>query len=105
MPRAHFSAGACRLIAVYNNDPRGALAMAVIDESNHTKDKNCGNPCHPAHACSSCEPFWQAMQATGRFKAYVPPTFAGATAPQRQNFSGKKLDFADLTFRTKGSNS
>jgi hypothetical protein len=66
--------------------PRG------IDVAIHATDTGCGNPCHPGHPCSSCEPFWQTMLATGRFKAYVPPTFAGSAPPNKPNFGGKKSD-------------
>jgi hypothetical protein len=82
-----------------------ALKAAGIEVAVHATDTSCGNPCHPGHVCSSCEPFWQTMLATGRFKAYVPSTFVGEAPPEKRNFGGKKLDFADLTFRTKGSNS
>jgi hypothetical protein len=78
---------------------------AGIDVALHASDAGCGNPCHPGHACSSCEEFWQTMQATGRFKAYVPPTFAGSEPVRYTKFGGTKIDFADLTFRMKGSNS
>jgi hypothetical protein len=68
-------------------------------------DTGCGNPCHPGHTCSSCEPFWHMMLATGRFKAYVPPTFAGEAPANKPNFGGRKVDFADLKFRCRGSSS
>jgi hypothetical protein len=68
-------------------------------------ETGCGNPCHPGHTCSSCEPFWHMMLATGRFKAYVPPTFAGEAPAHKANFGGRKVDFADLKFRSKGSSS
>ena len=78
-------------------------------------ETGCGNPCHPGHTCCSCEPFWHMMLSTGRFQAYVPPTFgggggggvgagAGAT-PHKANFSGRKMEFADLKFRSRGSGS
>ena len=82
-----------------------ALKSSGIEVSIHANDTGCGNPCHPGHTCSSCEPFWKTMQATGRFQAYIPPTFAASTPQKRPLFSGKKLDFADLMFRKKGSNS
>lgn len=65
----------------------------------------CGNPCHPGQVCSSCEGFWQSMQATGRFNAYVPPTFDGSAVLRKPLFGGTKIEFADLKFRKKGSNS
>jgi hypothetical protein len=74
-------------------------------------ETGCGNPCHPGHTCSSCEPFWHMMLSTGRFQAYVPPTFGGAAgagsgAPaNKPNFSGRKMEFADLKFRSRGSDS
>ncbi len=73
-------------------------------------ETGCGNPCHPGHTCSSCEPFWHMMLSTGRFQAYVPPTFGGGAVPgpmpnKKANFSGRKMEFADLKFRSRGSDS
>jgi hypothetical protein len=70
-------------------------------------ETGCGNPCHPGHTCSSCEPFWHMMLTTGRFQAYVPPTFGGgaAQAAHKPNFAGPKMQFADLKFRSRGSDS
>jgi hypothetical protein len=68
-------------------------------------ESGCGNPCHPGHTCSSCEPFWHMMLATGRFQAYVPPTFGGDAPANKPNFAGRKMEFADLKFRSRGSDS
>ncbi|MEP6884371.1 MAG: hypothetical protein ABJC66_06455 [Gammaproteobacteria bacterium] len=68
-------------------------------------DTGCGNPCHPGHTCGKCEPFWKMMLETGRFKAYVPPTFAGGATAPKANFGGRKIEFAELKFRSRGSNS
>ena len=76
-----------------------------IDVAIHFADSGCGNPCHPGHACGACESFWRNMQATGQFRAYVPPTFAGDAPLRKTNFGVKKLDFGDVLLRTKGSNS
>jgi hypothetical protein len=49
------------------------------------------------------------MLSTGRFQAYVPPTFGGGAVagrtPLKPNFSGPKMEFADLKFRSRGSDS
>ena len=82
-----------------------ALKSSGIDVAIHPTDSGCGDPCHPSHPCESCEPFWRQMQATGRFHAYVPPTFAGEAPPQARNFTADKVDFSSLSFRSKGSNS
>jgi ribosomal protein L32 len=68
-------------------------------------DSNCGNPCHPAHVCNSCAPFWKAMLETGRFQAYVPPTFEGPAPapPQEPNFFDRNVDLAGLKLRSKGA--
>jgi hypothetical protein len=72
-------------------------------------ETGCGNPCHPGHTCNACEPFWHMMLTTGRFQAYVPPTFGGGAAPRapphKPNFVGRKMEFADLKFRSRGSDS
>ncbi len=68
-------------------------------------ETGCGNPCHPGDPCGTCEPFWKMMLETGRFKAYVPPTFEGTAAPRNTNFSSRKVEFGDLKLRSRGSNS
>lgn len=67
-------------------------------------DTRCGNPCHPAHVCSACAPFWKAMLETGRFEAYVPPTFEGGATSQEANFFDRNVDLAGLKMRSRGSN-
>jgi hypothetical protein len=90
---------------------QGVFTMAAAPKARgihvaiHLADSGCGNPCHPGHACAACEPFWQNMQATGRFRAYVPPTFAGDAPLPKMNFGAKKLDLGDVLLRMKGSNS
>ena len=82
-----------------------ALKPSGIEVAIHANDTGCGNPCHPGHACSSCEPFWKTMHATGRFEAYIPPTFAAGAPQHKPLFGGKQFDLADLMLRKKGSNS
>jgi hypothetical protein len=81
------------------------LRATGIDVAVHSADAGCGDPCHPGHVCNSCAPFWQRMQATGRFNAYVPPTFAGGDPPRQPNPGAGHLEFAHLHFRTRGSGS
>ena len=82
-----------------------ALKPSSIEVAIHANDIGCGNPCHPGHTCSACDPFWKTMQATGRFQAYIPPTFAAGALQHKPLCRAKKFDFADLMFRKKGSNS
>lgn len=81
-----------------------SVNRSSVDEAARP-DTSCGNPCHPGHVCSACAPFWNAMLETGRFKAYVPPTFEGGTPSQEPNFFDRNVDLAGLKSRSRSSRS
>jgi hypothetical protein len=65
----------------------------------------CGNPCHPGDPCTACQPFWKMMLETGRFQAYIPPTFEGPATAHNVNITSRRVEFGDLKIRSRGSNS
>jgi hypothetical protein len=70
-----------------------------IDVAIHTAESGCGNPCHPAHACSSCEPFWQKMKASGQINTDAPTTFVGSATKPKVNLGMRKTGLDQPVYR------